>query len=725
MSTIVHHQCTLCEARCGVDVEVDGDRVLRIVGDTKDPISKGHICPKGVALQDIYDDPDRLRRPVKRTDRGWEEIGWDEALDLAADGMRRILDSHGPEALASYWGNPGGNSNGMGAFILWRMATGTKSHYSVASLDQAPHHTAAIEMFGNPMSLPIPDLDRTNHMLMFGANPAVSNGSAMSAPGVKNRFRSLFERGGTLTVVDPRRSETARLATRHVSISPGGDCFLLLGMLNVIFAEGRDKLGPLGRWCIGEAELREVCKLWPAERAAAYAGVDEEVVIELAREFTSRPGSVAYGRLGVCHQTTGSINTWLITALNAVTGNLDSVGGAMFTTPAVDLAPVMRLATRAGLTWRGTRRQRVSGVKDMMFELPMAGLADEILTPGEGQVRGLLVYGGNPVLSSPGGTELDRALEALDFFVSVDFYITETSRHADVILPPVSALQREEVDALVPMMSVRNHIRFSPPALPKGPQDRQDWEILAELAARGGRGRKGKVLGALARASLKFGVNPGDAGMGMSIALGPYGVLRRGPRKGLTLGRVRCAPHGIDLGPLRPNQIGKILATKDRRVRLAPADLIAAVAEATERADALNDEVRDGFDLTLIGRRSTNSSNSWLHNSARLTKGRDRCVARMHPDDAARRGISSDQLVTVRSRVGQVELPVELSDEIRPGVVSIPHGFGHGRLGVGWKHAASKPGVSMNDLTDPALIDETSGVAALNGTRVSVVAVEP
>src|SRR3954447_13122080 len=496
MPQTVHRQCTLCEAHCGIDVEVEGDVVVRITGDAEDPISRGYICPKAAAVADLYTDPDRLRRPVRRVGTEWEEIGWDEALDLAADGLRSVQRRHGNDAVATYFGNPSAHTMATLSGLGLRHVLDTHNHYSATSADQLPQHLTSAEMFGNLAMFPVPDIDRTEYMLVLGANPSVSNGSLMTAPGARHRLRAIIERGGTVVVVDPRRTETVALASEHVAIAPGGDAYLLLGMLHVLFAEGRTQLGDLAGNADGIATVEAIAAQWPVDRAAPIAGVDAGTIARLAREFAAAECAVAYGRVGVCHQRTGSVTHWLINLLNVVTGNLDRPGGAMFPNPAFDVGGLLRFARMLGFGDHGRYTQRVSGLPEMNGELPVAGLADEITTPGEGQVRGMLIYAGNPVLSTPAGARLDEALATLEWCVAVDMYVTETTRHANVILPPISTLERSDIDIVMPLVSVRNHIRYSPAALPKPKDGREDWQILTALTSRlprqrGGGGRSG------------------------------------------------------------------------------------------------------------------------------------------------------------------------------------------------------------------------------------------
>jgi anaerobic selenocysteine-containing dehydrogenase len=614
--------------------------------------------------------------------------------------------------VATYFGNPSVHGSASLAGAALRKVLGSRNNYSATSLDQLPQYRVAHEVLGSLALLPVPDVDRTDHMLVLGANPAVSNGSIMTAPGIRRRLQAILDRGGRVVVVDPRRTETARLASEHVSIEPGGDVYLLLAMLNTLFADGSVRLGRLAERCDGVDELAALAANWPPERAAPMCGVDSETISRLAREFAGARRAVAYGRVGTCQQETGTLIHWLIQALNVVTGNFDEPGGAMLATPAVDLARLQDLM-QGNPAW-GVHRQRVSGLPGFSDELPVAGLADEILTAGRGQVRAMLIFAGNPALSTPGGSRLGEALATLEWFVAVDMYVTETSRHADVILPPVSPLERDDVDFVFPLVSVRNHVRYSPAALPRSAGGRTDWEILFELSRRiGGRVRNGalRLLGPLTTPERAF-----DLG----LRTGPYG-LRRGPRRGLTFAKVRRAVHGIDLGPLERRLPG-VLRTPGKRVRLAPEPFLREARRLGELAEARAAARREGYDLVLVGRRQVPSNNSWMHNSPRLMKGSNRCTALLNPSDAAARSLRDGDRVLVSSRLGAIEVPLEVSDDMRPGVVSIPHGFGHGRDGVGWRVAAGNAGASVNDITDPTLVDRLTGTAALNAVPVRVTA---
>ncbi|SPX87992.1 molybdopterin-dependent oxidoreductase [Mycobacteroides abscessus] len=711
MPTTVLRTCNICEAHCGIAVEVDDTKVLRIAGDKDDTFSRGYICPKGPALVDIYEDPDRLRHPVLRIGDRWKRISWDDAFDLAANGIRMAQSRYGPHAVGTYLGNPGAHNWGFYAFFVLRAALGTSSSCSASSLDQSPQQVVNGEVLGNAAMFAVPDLDRTDYMLMFGANPAVSNGSAMTAPGVRRRLRDVQDRGGRVVVVDPRRTETADLATEHISVIPGGDPFLLLGILYVLFDQDLVSPGRLADFTDGIEHVQDLAVQWHPTRASRYCGVDPEVIKRIATEFATAGAAVAYGRVGICQTRTGSVTHWLILVLNVVMGRFDAPGGSMYAKPPVDLPIAGRLGTRKGaIGINPSLRDPVTGRPIVNGEFPVATLPDQIEA---GRIRALIVHAGNPVLSAPGGRRLDAALERLDFFVAIDMYVTETSRHAHLILPPVSALERDDFDLIFAAMSVRNHLRFSPAAVPKPDHGLEDWEIINKLARRVSYGRRGRLI------AQTIGRLAPDRLAALAISTGPYGILRAGPRRGLTLRRIKAAPHGIDLGPLTPC-LPAALGTPDRRIKLAAPRLIEEANKLAFRAQEDAAARQNGFNLTLIGRRQLRGSNSWLHNASRLMKGKDRCTAMLHPDDAAQRGLGDGEMVRVSSAIGSIDVSVQITDTIRRGVVSIPHGFGHNREGIGWRLAASKPGASVNDINDPALHDILSGNAAMNSVPVKV-----
>ena len=714
-----YRTCTLCEATCGIAIEVEGERVVSIRGDADDPFSRGYICPKAVALQDIHADPERLRRPLRRTARGFEEVSWDEALDEAARRLHEVQRDHGRPAAAVYLGNPSVHGHGkvLGAQLLLR-GLRSPNRFSATSADQLPHMLAALQMFGHQLLLPVPDVDRTSFFLVLGANPLASNGSLMTAPGIERRLKALRARGGTLVVVDPRRTETAALATRHLAIRPGTDAFLLLALLHVLFAEDLARPGRLGEFSHGLSDLGTAARPWSPERVAPLTGLAAEDVRALARDLAAAPSAAIYGRMGVSTQEFGGLCAWLLYALNVVTGNVDRPGGVMFTTPAVDL---VGFGTRLGL--RGSfdrRRSRVRGLPEFGGEFPVAALAEEIETPGEGQVRALVTVAGNPVLSAPNGARLERALPRLDFMLSIDLYLNETTRHAHLILPPTFALEQDHYDLVFHLLAVRNTAKYAPALFAREAGARDDFEILLDLSTRLELRRGGGLRARAKRALLR---RLGATGaVAFLLRQGPYGAGLNPFGSGLTLGKLKREPHGVDLGPLQPG-LPQRLETKDRRLALAPRvfldDLprLEAAARVRETATAS----RPG--LVLIGRRDLRSNNSWMHNSQRLVKGRERCTLLMHPNDASARAFVDGQRVRVTSRTGALDVTLQVSDAVRPGVVSLPHGWGHGRPGTRQSIAAAHAGASLNDLTDEQYLDALSGTAAFSGVPVEVAAV--
>ncbi|MFI2230719.1 molybdopterin oxidoreductase family protein [Nocardia testacea] len=708
----IARQCTLCEAHCGILVTVEDTKVTKVEGNPDDVLSKGYICPKATAMAGLHEDPDRLRTPVRRVGDEFEPIGWDEAFREIGSRLRRVRREHGPHSVGMYLGNPAAhNSAIMYAFAL-RMALMTRNFYTASSIDQFPQEFVAWQMYGSNFLMPIADIDRTDRMVIIGANPAVSNGSVTTMPGARNRIKDVRARGGKVVVIDPRRTETARLADEHVSVLPGGDPYLLLAILHVLITEDLCDRTAVGTQCTGLDELRELVVAFPPEDAAPYAGVDAETIRRLAREHAAAKSAVMYARIGVCQTLTGTVTHWLVNTINAITGNLDSPGGQMYATPAVDLLPLARRVSPSYGAWT----DRSGRYKSFRFELPVAALASEILDDGPDRIRAMITYAGNPVLSTPQRGQLDKALGSLDFYVAVDMYITETTRHADIILPPLSPLEREDLDILLTMFSVHNNIRFNARAVTPEQEGLEDWEIMARLTTEilplPLRPLTGRALNAV---FARFSPLRAAA---LGIAVGPHGVLRRG-RKGVTVRKVREARGGIDLGPLRP-RLHSLIATADRRVQLAPPQFVTEARRLLDEARAGGADRDLGFDLRLIGRRHLRSNNSWLHNVPSMVKGRDRCTALMHPQDATARGLSDGGRVTVSSPIGSIVVPVEISDEIRPGTVAIPHGWGHGEPGVGWTVAAAVPGANVNLLHDPEQVDRISGNAAVNSTWVKV-----
>jgi anaerobic selenocysteine-containing dehydrogenase len=705
--TTTHYRaCNLCEAICGLAIEVSGDEIRAIRGDREDPFSRGHICPKAVALQDVHTDPDRLRHPLRRMGDGtWKRLGWDEALDEVGDRLGAVQKTSGNDAVALYVGNPAVHNWGSLLFgpPLSR-ALRTRNRFSATSVDQLPHHVAATLMFGHKLLLPIPDVDRTQFLLILGANPVISNGSMMTAPGFKRRLEKLRRRGGHLVVVDPRRTETAEIADKHLFIRPGSDALLLLALLHVIFSEDLEEAGSTAEFCDSIEKVRELASAVSPDEVAPATGIDPEAIRDLARDFAASPSAVCHGRLGVSTQAFGGLCQWLVNVLNIVTGNLDRAGGAMFTRPAVDLVA----NTSPGHLGKYT--SRVRGLPAYGGELPVAALAEEILTEGEGRIRALVTLAGNPVLSTPNGVQLERALESLDFMAAVDFYLNETTRHANIILPPTSALEHDHYDLVFNLLAVRNVARYSPALFDPATDALHDWQILAELHRRLDNGPPSAQF----KRWLNAKIGPRRI-LDLGLRRGPWGSGLRPFGKGLTLPTLEGAVHGVDLGPLEPCLPAR-LRTPTRRIELAPAPFV----EDMQRLLATLDDGPTDQQLLLIGRRHLRSNNSWMHNSKRLVRGKDRCTLLMHPDDAVRLDVAGEEKVAVVSRAGHIEAPLELSDEVMPGVVSLPHGWGHHRPGTRLSVAEERSGVSINDLTDDSVVDDLCGNAVLSGVPVRV-----
>jgi anaerobic selenocysteine-containing dehydrogenase len=692
-STLHHRACHLCEAICGLTIETRGEQIVSIKGDPQDSFSRGHICPKAVALQDIQNDPDRLRHPMRRVGNEWQAIEWDDAFTLVAERLADIRERHGNNAVAVYQGNPSVHNYGLmthSNYFLGQLKT--RNRFSATSVDQLPHHLTSLMMYGHGLLIPIPDIDHTDFMLILGGNPLASNGSIMTVPDVEKRLKALKARGGKLVVVDPRRSETAAIADQHLFVRPGEDAALLFGLINTLFAEGLTRASHLP--VEGLDELRAVAAPFTAEAMSARCGVPAEQIRQLARNFAAADKAVCYGRMGVSTQAFGTLCQWLVQSINLVTGNLDRVGGALCTQPAVDL-----VANTSGGHFNRWQ-SRVSGLPEYGGELPVSAMAEEMLTEGEGQIRALVTVAGNPVLSTPNGRQLEQALDGLEFMVSVDFYINETTRYADLILPPTAPLEHNHYDTTFNVFAVRNVTRFNEAVLSKPTGALHDWEIFVGLA---------KAFAARIGAELKPTVAP-EQMIDMGLRAGPHG---NGSASDLSLAKLRDFPHGLDLGPLQPNLTGR-LKTSSQKIQAAPELFLGDLARFA--AATLPQEGQ----LMLIGRRHVRSNNSWMHNYHRLVKGKPRHQLLMNPVDLSRLGLADGQRVRVRSRVGMIEVEVAVSDEMMPGVVSLPHGWGHARPGVQMGIASGQPGASANDLTDERQMDALSGNAALNGVPVRV-----
>lgn len=699
--------CNLCEAVCGLAIDLQGKQIISIRGDSADRFSLGHICPKAASLPDIYCDPDRLTQPQQRENNTWHTVPWSKALNEVADRIASIQATYGHDSVAIYLGNPIAHDYASMFFIkLFLNALRTRNRFSALSVDGLPHALTSYLMFGHQMLIPVPDLDRTEFFLVFGANPLVSNGSVMTAPAFHQRLRQLRSKGGKLVVIDPRRTETAKVADTHLFIKPGTDALLLLSLISVIFEEGLSDLGRLAGFTDGLDDIRGLVDVFRAETVAPTVGIDAKTIRTLAREFASAKSAVCYGRVGVSTQEFGVLACWLINVLNIVTGNLDRIGGSMFTRPAVDLVTLTSWTGDSGHFARF--RSRVRGLPEFAGELPVAVLAEEIETTGSQQIRGLITFAGNPVLSSPNGTRLERALGKLDFMVSVDLYRNETTKHADFILPPSSSLERDHFPLLWHLFAIRNTAKYSPPVFQPTPNTLHDWQILFEIQKRLDKRRMLPVALSKWVANTLVGWLGPERLLDFFLRIGPYG---------LNLRKLKSVPHGIDLGPLTAC-LPKRLKTRSRRIQLTPKPFLADIQRLTSRISHSNPSNSDEF--LLIGRRQSRTNNTWMHNYYRLVKGPNTCTLLMHPVDAMECGLSDDQLVRVTSRTGSLVVPLEFCETIMRGVVSLPHGWGHNRTGCKLSVASEHPGVSVNDITDDTLVDELAGTARFSGIKITI-----
>ncbi len=737
MSRTALRICPLCEATCGLSLTIEGTRVTGARGDADDVFSQGFICPKGAAFGELDADPDRLTGPLVRRDGVLCEAGWAEAFDLIAARIRPIVEEHGPNAVGVVLGNP--NVHTMAGALYppaLLQALRTRNLFTASTLDQMPKHVSSGLLFGDPFAIPVPDLDRTSHLLLLGANPLESNGSLCTAPDFPGKLRALRRRGGTLTVVDPRRTRTAKLADRHIAIRPGTDALLLASIAQVLFEEKLTAPGETEPHLEGLAQVADAVAEFTPERVGPRCDMDPDTIRALARELAAAPTAAVYGRIGSSTVEHGTLANWLIDVLNILTGNLDRPGGALFPLSATDRTP--RPAGPGKGFALGRWHSRVSGHPEVKSELPLAALAEEIETPGEGQIRALITSAANPVLSAPDGDRLDRALAGLDFMVSVDPYLNETSLHADVVLPPPPPSQSAHFDFAFNGFAVRDQVRYTRPAVPLAEGRMDECEIHARLvlAVSGLHGAAPDAVDAMvvertlsqavadshspvhgrnaaALAAELTGASGPERRLDLMLRLGPYGDGFGAAPDGLTLERVLAHPHGIDLGPLKP-RLAQVLRTRSGRIELLPAPIAADLPRLRAALD------QPAASLVLVGRRHLRSNNSWLHNIPALSGGSNRCTLQIHPEDAARLGLVDGADVRVTADGGAVTAPVEITDSVRRGVVSLPHGWGHSRPGSRLAVAAERPGVNVNQLLDGSRLDPLSGTAVLNGFPVEL-----
>lgn len=744
MSTTATHirTCPFCEATCGLSIEVgDDNQVVAVRGDEQDVLSHGFICPKATGLKHLTEDPDRLRTPlIKQPDGSFAQATWDEAMAVIQRRLPPILEAHGRNAVGAYVGNP--NAHNLSALtygpVLLR-ALGSRNVFTASSVDQMPKHVSAGLMFGAPLSIPIPDVDRTDHLLILGANPLVSNGSLLTAPDMRGRLRGIQERGGKIVVVDPRRTRTAEAADEHHFIRPGGDAHLLMAIAQVLFAEELVDLGALAEHVNGLDEVRSLVEGFAPEVVSQACGIEADAIARMARELAAAPTAAVYARIGTCTQEFGALASWMVDVLNALTGNLDREGGAMFTRAAAG----QRNSSGAPGSGRGFKmgrwHTRVRALPEALGELPVSALAEEIDTPGEGQIRALITQAGNPLVSTPNSDRLERAVQSLDFMVSIDIYLNETTRHADVILPAPGPLEKSHYDLALYQLAARNVANYSPAAIES--EVPPEWETLARLAGiASGQGPHADVdavdsmvITAMVQretgdehsriagrdvseilAELQERRGP-DRMLDFMLRAGPYGDAFGDDPEGLTLALLEEHPHGIDLGALKP-RIPELLRTASGKVELAPAEIVVDVPRLHESLAA---RAREG-QMVLVGRRQLRSNNSWMHNLEPLVKGKESCTAQLHPSDAERLGFADGSRAVLRSAAGQVEAPVEITDSVMPGVVSLPHGWGHGQPGTRMAVAGAHHGVNSNVLSDESAIEPITGNAVLNGIPIEL-----
>ena len=747
-SESVHFRtCPFCEATCGLEVTIRGEDVVSVRGDDQDPFSRGFLCPKSQGLKQLHEDPDRLTRPLVRRDGELVEASWEEAFAAVDEGLSRVLAESGRDAVAVYLGNPAAHSLGPMLYgPAFAKALGSKNIYSASTVDQMPKQVSAGLMFGAGLSVPVPDVDRTDHLLILGANPLVSNGSLLTAPDMRGRIRAIRERGGKVVVVDPRRSRTAREASEHHFIRPGTDAHLLFAIAGVLVDEGLADPGAAAEHASGAERIAELAEPFTPEAVAPLCGIEADQIRRLARELAGAERAAVYARIGTTTQRFGTLASWLVDVLNYLTGNLDREGGAMFPLAAVG----QRNSSGSGPVGRGVRigrwASRVAGRPEVFGELPVVGLAEEITTPGEGQVRALVTVAGNPCVSTPDAAALEAAVETLDFIVSLDIYVNETTRHADVILPAPEPLAKAHYDFALYQLAVRSVANYSPPVLDRAPEQPDEWETVLRLAAiAAGQGPDADleawdelVINTLVGREVAL---PGSRVEGRSaeelvaelgerrgpervldfmLRAGPFGDGFGAEPDGLTLAQLERSPHGIDLGPMRP-RLPDVLRTASGKIELAPEPIVVDVPRLRAELEAA--EPPGNGAMTLIGRRQLRSNNSWMHNLPALVKGKDRCTAQVNPADAERLGLADGGLARISSEVGELTAPIEVTDEIMAGVVSIPHGWGHDVDGVRLGVASQHPGVNSN-LLAPVAVDLPSGNAVLNGIPVEVTAAD-
>ena len=750
---IEYRTCPLCEATCGLELHLDDDELTLVRGDKQDVFSAGYLCPKGTALKQLDADPNRIRTPQIRRGDTWHDATWDEAFAEIEARLLPILERDGRDAVGVYMGNPGAHN--LANLVYNRVlnqSLGTKNLFSASTVDQMPKQVSCGLMFGAALTVPVADIDRMDYLVIMGANPYASNGSLMTAPDFPGRLERLQARGGRVVVIDPRRSQSAEKADEHLFIRPGTDAHFLFGLVNVLLTEDLVSLGACDGLVDGLDEIERLAPSFAPEVVAPVCGIDADTIRRMARTLATTERAGIYGRIGTCTQEFGTVASWLVDVVNILAGNLDREGGMMFTLPATANASIGGGGDGKGRGVRfGRRHSRVKQLPEFFGEYPVATLADEIETPGAGQIKALVTVAGNPVLSTPDSDRLDAAFSSLEFMVSIDIYRNETTKHADVILPAPRVLTKGHYDLALYALAVRNVANYSPPIIELRGDEQPEWETMLRLSAVvAGQGSSHAAAAALDDFALLSVVQKAVTRSGSAIEGRDAGELveelsangRRGPERvldfmlrtgaygdqfgapghegGLSLAVLEANPHGVDLGPLQP-RLPEVLKTPSGKIEIAPD---AIIADVESRLIPSLDRRVNG-ELVLVGRRDLRSNNSWMHNIEILVKGKPRCTLQIHPDDAARAGVADGEIARVRSRVGMVELAAEVTDGIMSGVVSIPHGWGHDMEGVDMEVAERYSGVNSNVLTDGELMDPLSGNSVLNGIPVTVEALVP
>ncbi|WP_067830530.1 molybdopterin-dependent oxidoreductase [Nocardia inohanensis] len=713
--------CRICEPLCGLIATVEDGRLLQLRADKEHPLSRGNACPKGIAFTAVQNDPDRVLHPLRRTADGFEQVSWDEALDDIGARLRGIIGEHGRRSLGWYFGNPSSFSYSHTLWIVgFQLGAGLRHIYSAGSQDINNRFVASHLLYGSLTSVPVPDLDRTDFLLVLGANPVVSHGSAMSVPRIREKLTAITKRGGRVVVVDPRRTETARLF-EHVGIRPDGDAWLLASLLQVIFAEGLEDAQALRRQAAGVRELRTAVSRFTPELTAEITGLEPERVRALARDLARADAAAVYGRTGTCLGRHATLVAFLIDALAVVTGNLDAPGGLVF---GKELVAVSELNARLGLIGYGKNRSRIGDFPDVLGTFPAAVMAKEITTPGDGRLRALFTSAGNPVSSVPNGRELAAALKQLDLFVSIDLYVNDTNRTADYILPATTWLERDDIPLPFAALAPTPYTQYTERVLEPAGEAREEWQIIDAIATRIGvqpfAAGPARPLGRLVSA-LRRSIPGGSAArptpkllLDLALRTGPYGDrfgLRRG---GLSLAELRRHPHGLILSDSIPTGVlRKVVQHKDRRVRLAPPEIIAELTTLTTSPPD------PSYPLRVIGMRELKSHNSWMHNAEPLMRGPRRQSARIHPKDAAAAGIPDGTPCRITSPHGSITLPALCTEDMTPGTIAVPHGWGHNG---GWQLANAAGGANVNDLTSTNLedIERLAGMSNLNGVPVRI-----